>query len=218
AYSTSIGPTGPWKYGNVIMEVIKSHGAFTNHPGYIDFLGKSYLFYHDAGLAGGGGFKRSVCVEPFTFNPDGTIPLILPTKNGVTQSAKNLNPFQRVEAETIAWAEGVKTEKDSVSGEVFLTQINDNDYIKIRSVDFQHGTRQFETRVKALISDASIEIRIDSIGGPILGKLEVGSDSKTQKWKTKECKLTNTKGIHDLYLVFKGKKGELMNFDWWRIR
>jgi len=218
AYSTSDGPTGPWTYGNVIMEVIKERGAFTNHPGYIDFLGKSYLFYHNGGLKGGGGFKRSVCIEPFTFNPDGSIPLILPTKNGVTQSVVNLNPFQRVEAETIAWAEGVKTDRDSLSGQVFVTQTNENDYIKIRSVDFQHGAEQFEARVKALVSDANIEVRIDSIEGPILGKLKVGSNRKTQKWKTKKCKLIKTKGIHDLYLIFKGEKGDLMNFDWWIIK
>ena len=37
AYSTAKSITGPWSYGDTIMHVIKEGGAFTNHPGYIEF-------------------------------------------------------------------------------------------------------------------------------------------------------------------------------------
>jgi hypothetical protein len=39
-YSTSSKPTGPWKYGNVLMPA--EGGSFTNHPGVIDFAAKTY--------------------------------------------------------------------------------------------------------------------------------------------------------------------------------
>ena len=52
---------GPWTYGGVVMKT--QGGSFTNHPGVIDYKGKTYLFYHDGSLPGGGGFSRSVCVE-----------------------------------------------------------------------------------------------------------------------------------------------------------
>ncbi len=35
-----------------------------------------------------------------------------------------LDPSRKVEAETIAWAESVKTAKDSISGSIYLTDIN----------------------------------------------------------------------------------------------
>lgn len=70
AYSTSKGPTGPWKYGGVLME---SGPCFTNHPGIADFKGKSYLFYHTDELPGGSLFHRSVCVAEFKYNEDGSI-------------------------------------------------------------------------------------------------------------------------------------------------
>ena len=57
-YSTSDTPTGPWKYGGVVMPA--GGGAFTIHPGVIDFKGKTYFFYHNGQLPGGGGFNRSV--------------------------------------------------------------------------------------------------------------------------------------------------------------
>jgi beta-xylosidase len=70
-YSTSTSPTGPWKYGGVLMT--EEGGVFTNHPGIIDFKGKSYLFYHTGELPGGGSFHRSVCVTEFEYNEDGSI-------------------------------------------------------------------------------------------------------------------------------------------------
>ena len=70
-YSTSTSPTGPWKYGGVLMT--EEGGVFTNHPGIIDFKGKSYLFYHTGELPGGGDFHRSVCVTEFEYKEDGSI-------------------------------------------------------------------------------------------------------------------------------------------------
>jgi beta-xylosidase len=74
AYSTSTGPTGPWKYGGVLMT--EEGGVFTNHPGIADFKGHSYLFYHTGELPGGHLFHRSVCVAEFKYNEDGSIDTI----------------------------------------------------------------------------------------------------------------------------------------------
>lgn len=216
AYSTSTSPTGPWVYGDTIMQVIKEGGAFTNHPGYINFKGKSYLFYHNGALKGGGGFKRSVCIEPFNFNTDGTIPLIIPTKDGVIESVSNLNPFKRVEAETIAWEEGVETVKDAKSG-VYVTDINDGDYIKVRSIDFGIGAKIFEASVATATSGGKIEIHVDSKDGKLLGVLEVKNTEGALNWKTISCKVNKMKGIHDVFFVFKGGNENLFNFDWWRF-
>jgi arabinoxylan arabinofuranohydrolase len=217
AYSTSTGPTGPWVYGDTIMQVIKEGGAFTNHPGYIDFKGKSYLFYHNGALPGGGGFKRSVCIEPFTFNADGSIPLIAPTKGGVKESAANLNPFVRVEAETIAWEEGIETAKDEKAG-VYVTDISNGDYIKVRSVDFGKGAKSFDANVASATSGGSIEIHVDSPTGKLLGTCVVKSTGGATNWTVQSCKVTKVQGVHDIYFVFKGGEGNLFNFDWWKLQ
>lgn len=217
AYSTSTGSTGPWVYGDTIMHVIQKDGAFTNHPGFIDFKGKSYLFYHNGALSGGGGFKRSVCIEPFEFNTDGSIPLITPTNEGVKESASNLNPFKRVEAETIAWEEGVETSSESKTG-VYVTDIDNGDYIKIRSVDFAKGAKMFEANIASVTSGGKIEIRIDAKDGGLLGTLDVKDTGGELKWEIQSCKINKAKGIHDVYLVFKGGEGDLFNFDWWKLK
>ena len=217
AYSTAKSIVGPWTYGDTIMHVIKDEGAFTNHPGYIEFKGKSYLFYHNAALPGGGGFKRSVCIEPFTFNTDGSIPLITPTKEGVKESAANLNPFVRVEAETIGWEEGIETAKDEKVG-VYVTDITNGDYIKVRSVDFGKGAKSFEANVASATDGGSIEIHVDRPTGTLLGTCIVKSTGGVTNWAVQSYRINKAKGVHDIYFVFKGGKGDLFNFDWWKLK
>ena len=216
AYSTSKSPIGPWTYGDTIMHVIKEKGAFTNHPGYAEYKGKNYLFYHNGGLPGGGGFKRSVCIETFDFNSDGSISLLNPNKEGVKESASNLNPFKRTEAETIAWSLGLKTATDKNTG-VYVTKIDNGDYIKVRSVDFGKGAGKFEANVAAEKAGGNIEIRLGSIEGTLLGTLNVKNTNGLQSWVSQSCKVNKVKGVHDLYFVFKGGDGNLFNFNWWRF-
>ena len=216
AYSTGPSATGPWTYGDTIMHVIQKGGAFTNHPGVIDFEGKTYLFYHNGALPGGGGFKRSVCIEPFEFNTDGSISLIEPTREGVKESASYLNPYTRVQAETIAFSESLKTASDSKTG-VYVTKIDNGDYIKVRSVDFGKGAKKFEISAVAL-AGGKIEIRLDGKDGLMIGICEITNTGVVNSWKTFTTKVSKHKGVHDLYFVFKGGDGELFNLNDWKFK
>ena len=216
AYSTATSPEGPWTYKGNIMERAP-HLAFTNHSGIIDFKGNSYFFYHDQDLSKGQGFKRSVSVEQFSYNTDGSIPLIIPTKEGVKQSVSNLNPFKKVEAETIAWSEGLKTVGDSKTG-IYVAKIDNGDYIKVRSVDFGKGAKKFEASVASASTGGQIEIHLDSIDGELLGVCDVKNTGGSQNWALQSCKVKKTNGVHDLCFVFKGGDGQLFNFDWWQFK
>ena len=142
SYSKATAPTGPFTYGGTIMKA--SGASFTNHTGIIDFNGHSYFFYHDGALQKGGsvpsngdGYHRSVCLEEFKYNSDGSFPTIAPTSAG-PQAIANLNPYLQTEAETIAWESGVQTEVTSdTGGGMDVTSINNGDYIKVRSVDLE---------------------------------------------------------------------------------
>jgi hypothetical protein len=95
-YSTGPGPTGPWTYGGVVMPT--AGNSFTNHPGVVDYKGKSYLFYHNGALPGGGGFHRSVCAAEFEYNVDGSIPEI-GMESARRPGVGSLNPYIRQEVE-----------------------------------------------------------------------------------------------------------------------
>jgi arabinoxylan arabinofuranohydrolase len=215
AYSTSTSAAGPWMYRDTIMGVIRKGGAFTNHPGVVDYKGRSYFFYHNGALPGGGGFTRSVAVDQFQYNPDGTIPRIIPTVAGVP-GVSSLNPYKRVEAETIAWEVGVETALDSIRG-MYVTDIDNGDYIKVRDVDFRKKTGSFEAGLASVSGGAGIEIHIDGLYGDIIGACTIKPTGGMQNWKTQSCKVKKVSGVHDVYFVFKGGAGKLFNFDWWRF-
>ena len=184
--------TGPFTYGGTIM---KAAGAsFTNHTGIIDFNGHSYFFYHDGALQKGGsvpsngdGYHRSVCLEEFNYNSDGSFPTIAPTSAG-PQAIANLNPFLQTEAETIAWESGVQTEVTSdTGGGMDVTAIDNGDYIRYRSVDFGAGATSFDARVASSTSGGSIELHLDSLSGTRIGTCAVSGTGGAQTWTTKSC-------------------------------
>jgi hypothetical protein len=215
AYSTSNSPTGPWVYRDTIMRIIGKGGAFTNHPGVIDFKGRSYFFYHNGALSGGGGFTRSVCVDEFQYNKDGSIPRITPTTEG-TVSVRNLDPFIRQEAETMAWEQGIETERSAEAG-VYVTEISAGDYIKVRSVDFKKGARSFQANV-ASATGGVIKMHLDSLNGELLATFEIKNTGGLQTWSTLLTKVKKAKGVHDLYFVFKGNQSDSFNFNWWKFK
>jgi arabinoxylan arabinofuranohydrolase len=211
-YATSSSPTGPWNYRGVIMG---SQNSFTNHPGVCDFGGNSYFFYHTGNLPGGGSYHRSVCVEQFKYNSDGTIPTIQMTKNGPDQIG-SLDPYVKNEAETICWESGIETEKCSEGG-MNVANIENGDYIKVKGVDFGSGASSFEARVASANNGGKIELRLDSETGTLIGTLEVSGTGGWQTWTTKSCTVSGAKGKHDLYLKFTGGSGYLFNVNWWKF-
>ncbi|KAF2190295.1 carbohydrate-binding module family 6 protein [Zopfia rhizophila CBS 207.26] len=151
-YSTGTSPTGPWTYRGVIMP--KQGKSFTNHPGIIDFNNTSYFFYHNGALPGGSGYTRSVAVERFVYNSDGTIPTIQMSTGGAPQVG-TLNPYVRQEAETMAWSSDVETEVCSEGG-IDVSYINNGDYIKVKGV-------------ASATSGGKIELRLGSVTGTLVG-------------------------------------------------
>ena len=234
SYSTAPSPLGPWKYAGEIMPLCDTN-SFTNHCGVADYKGHSYFFYHTGKLPQGGGFGRSVAVEEFKYNADGSFPTIMPTDAGVKPVAE-FNPYRKVEAETMAFSKGVKTEQNDEVG-VYVSDIHNGDYIKLQNVAFANKyPRTFTARVASGLRGGQIEIHLDSIGGRCLGTLNVPGTGGWEKWQTITVDLDystitdidaptrtisglNLPATADVYLVFKGRKGpKLFNFDWWEMR
>jgi len=213
SYSTSSSSTGPWTFRGVIMPT--QGGSFTNHPGVCDYKENSYFFYHNGALPGGGGFTRSVCVEQFKYNEDGTIPTINMTKVGAPQIG-TLNPYDTVQAETICWESGVETEKCDEGG-MNVCDIENGDYIKIKGLDFGKGAKSFKARVASETKGGNIEIRLDSPSGTLVGSCAVSGTGGWQNWVISSCSVKGAAGVRDLYLVFTGGNGKLFNFDWWQF-
>lgn len=213
-YSTSKTPIGPWKYQGVVMST--QGGSFTNHPGVIDFKGKSYFFYHNGALPGGGGFTRSVCVEEAVFNPDGTIKQMNMTE-GIKKGIATVNPYVKSEAETMAWSKDVKAMQNNEVG-VFITAMKNDAFTKVKDVDFRKdGASKFTARLGTTHnSDVSMEVRLDGVDGELIGTIKVPMTGGNDRWALVTTDIQKVTGIHDVYFVFKGKaSSKIMFFDYW---
>lgn len=212
SYATSNSPMGPWTARGSFMG---ARNSFTNHPGVTRYNGNDYMFYHTGDLPNGGSYHRSVCVEQFKYNSDGTIPNIPMTQNGPAQ-IKNLNPFVKTEAETFAWGSGIETEVCGEGG-IDVCNIENGDYVKVKGVDFGTGVTSFDARVASATSGGKIEIRLDSPTGTLAGTCDVAGTGGWQTYTDKSCNITGVTGVHDLYLKFTGGSGYLFNVDWWKF-
>lgn len=217
SYSMSDSPTGPWTYKGKIMGT--PEGSFTTHPAVIDFKGHSYLFYHSGQLKGGGGFTRSVCVEEFQYNADGTISNIKMSKLGILNPVSHLSALRRQEAETMAFGSGVTTMKGNARG-VVVNSIDDGDYIRVRSVDFgSFGAVAMTVCVKSSQGGAGvIDVCIDDVNS-VVASISVNNVSK---WTELTAHLSHTvTGLHDVFFRFRAvdasKKNDLMLMDYWQF-
>nr|WP_315153427.1 glycoside hydrolase family 43 protein [uncultured Flavobacterium sp.] len=216
-YSMSKSPLGPWEYKGMIVDA--SEKTRGNHPGIIDYKGKSYCFGHTYDLIKSvtSTFyeRRSVDADEIIYNEDGTIQNHdYFTKDGPEQ-IETLNPFSRVEAETMAWSKGVKTDKSNEAG-VYVTQIHNDDFIQVRGVDFAKGAKKIDI-IAASANTGMIEIRADKLDGVVIGTVKIENTGGLQNWKTFKTKVLKVNGVHDLFFVFKGVQGELFNFSAWKL-
>ncbi|MCJ7815045.1 MAG: carbohydrate-binding protein, partial [Xanthomonadales bacterium] len=218
-YAMSDSPTGPWVYkGYIIRPDRRSTG---NHPGIIDYKGDSYVFGFNFklnfALTNQHHERRSVCVAKLEFNPDGTIQELpwWEEAESVPQIG-TLNPYVRTEAETICWSSGVKTEPCSEGG-MNVCDIENEDYIKVKGVDFGKRATSFDARVASGTKGGNIELRLDSPSGTLVGTCVVSGTGGWQNWETKSCTVNGDAEVHDLFLVFTGDSGVLMNLNWWKF-
>lgn len=219
-YAMSETPTGPWTTKGYIMRPTnRSRG---NHPGIIDYKGKSYVFglnydilrietptHHE---------RRSVSVAEMHYNPDGTIQEVPYWKDTKLEQIESFNPYRRVEAETMAWGYGLKTDQRKDGG-IYVTRIDDGDTLRLRGVDFgKKGAKRFMAAVASDKGDCSIEIHLDDGDGPLVGTLQVKATGGPEQYKQFKCSVKGAKGKHDLVFRFKGaQKTDLFNWDYWKF-
>ena len=175
--------------------------------------------------------RRSVSATEITYNEDGTIqevPYWLDQEP--MQQLCWLNPYERVEAETMAWGYGLKSAKMGIENtgvvadmptstgkkNMYIFDIDDGEFIKLRGVDFANGARNFSITAAAT-GTCTLTLRIDSQEGPVIGKALIASTGNVEKYKAFNTKVNTVQGVHDLYLCFSNTAGDV-RLDWWQFK
>jgi MYXO-CTERM domain-containing protein len=218
-YMTSDSPTGGFVHRGTVAGQPPRNDNNNNHAGEFEFGGQWYHAYHNREVATAAGiptgYRRSLGLEELHHEQDGTIREVAYTTDGLPQLTY-VNPYVRVEAETMNAQSGVETEPASDGG-MDVSQIGDGDWIRIRGVDFGAGAEGFSARVASAESGGTIELRLGSLTGSVIGTCTVSATGGWQTWTTQTTTVTGASGIADLYLVFHGTGSTLFNVDWWQF-
>lgn len=121
--------------------------------------------------------------------------------------------FTKIEAESFNSQSGIQTENCSEGGED-IGFIENGDYVAYSNIDFSNGATELQLRYASGGSGGSIEVRLDSINGNLIGICAVSGTGGWQTWLTIDCEISKTIGKHDVYLKFSGQESYLLNVNW----
>ncbi|MGH4050316.1 MAG: family 43 glycosylhydrolase [Clostridium sp.] len=213
SYAMSKSPLGPFEKGGVIIDNTGCDPeTWNNHGSIAEFGGKWYIFYHRSSQ--NSKFNRRVCIEPITFNEDGSIDEVEMTTQGVSGPLD-----QRVKMGAFrACKLSGKTYIDAGENMEYLKILNSGDWATYKYFDFKGDLCTFEATAASIHDAGEIEIRIDSEDGKVIGECAIDDTGDWKNWETFSTNVENITGVHAVYLVFKGKWSRPFNLKEFRFK
>ena len=217
SYMTTKTPldTDSWVYQDYYFKNPGEYGLeySNNHTHLQKYQGKYYLFYHamypQKALGTYGGF-RSLCVNEAQVDEENVvIEKVTGDKAGVSQ-IKSLDPYQPVQAETIAACAGASYAPAEGSGNMTISCGAENGsgaWTCVRGADFGDGAKYFAAKVKGT---GRVDVYLDNIEGNAAASVEFSSDD----WQVVYNSLfSEVSGTHDVFFVFPAG----FEFDSWQF-
>ncbi|WP_139955790.1 carbohydrate-binding protein [Flavicella sediminum] len=92
--------------------------------------------------------------------------------------------------------------------------VNAGDWVKYENVDFGGGVNSIEISASSGKTGGTIEIRTESRTGTLIGTVNVPGTGSFTSWRTFKTSVSVTAGKQDVYLIFTGGSGYLLDVDW----
>jgi hypothetical protein len=131
--------------------------------------------------------------------------------------AVRFDPYQRIEAESFTAQNGVI--RYGGGSYQKMGNIHNGDWLEFQRVDFGSGPLTFKARTASATNGGTIEVRVGSPTGTLLGSV-VAPKTSTSNWETFtdiQTSVAGTTGVQDLYLVFTGGSGTLFDVDYFQF-
>jgi hypothetical protein len=131
-----------------------------------------------------------------------TITGVKPEHAEISNSSENFQFFAPTQATGFSNMSGVQTETCSEGGQD-VTGITNGTYTVYSDVKLD-GVTDFIARVGSADNGGTIEIRLDSATGTLIGTCTVPGTGGAQTFADASCAINGASGTHDVYLVFSG--------------
>lgn len=92
--------------------------------------------------------------------------------------------------------------------------IDNGDWTAYYGLDFGDGASTFAVNASSGNQGGAIEIRLDAPDGRLIGECTVTATGGWDSWKDFRCPVTGATGVHDVYLVYHGGSGYLLNVNY----
>jgi hypothetical protein len=220
AYATGTSPMGPFTYRGVIIDNFGSAPSIINNHGCIaEINGRWYVFYHRP--THGSPSMRQACLEPITFNADGTIPEVQMTTQGADGP---LDPLVRMDAARACLMSGhvramsrAMPDGNTVEDLAF---VRDGDTMTWRYFDFTgKKIARFICKTWDKNLAAKIEIHLDRADGELIGTCDLAPFAENVAFNIHPTAIKPVSGVHALVLVARAtepaaKPLDLLNLEW----
>jgi alpha-N-arabinofuranosidase len=113
----------------------------------------------------------------------------------------------RIPAAGFAAQNGIQTAPCSEGGQC-IGWIEDGDWTRYEKVDFGAGAQQIEIRAASQTNGGTIEIRLGTPQGQLLGTCSVPNTGDWQSWSSFRAKIMPVSGLQTLCLVFRGTQAK----------
>ena len=241
AYGMSKNPMGPYEYKGIFMGNPNINGQNinannNNHHGIAEFKGHWYVAYHDRRIANGydglekipaedgqanpnPAYHRSVSVDEFYYNDDGTMKSLTFTKEGPKQ-IENFDPYDWYPALTSSKQKGIRSRSNWAPGKVaehlLLPLSTKESWIRVSGVDFGSAATGLTVQAASTDDGNKIEVRTGSATGTLAGTCTLKNTGSKNTFADNSCEVEGLKGIvEQLFFVFKGSKDSTMAIKAW---
>lgn len=110
----------------------------------------------------------------------------------------------KTQASAFAAHQGLQTAPASEGGEC-IGWIDHGDWARYEGVDFGPGAEQIELRAASATEGGTVEVRLDSPSGELLGSCSVPNTGGWQSWSSFNARLKPVSGTKTICLVFKSR-------------
>jgi len=188
AYSTSESPLGPFEYKGIIID---NNGcdpqSWNNHGSIEEVNGQWYVFYHRNSRNQKN--RRRLCIEPITFNEDGTITEVQMTSQGAGRPfniGEKIDAYRACELFGSVYIYPLNGDYEGLIG------IQNGDTAIFRYVDWKQGPCAVSIEAKG---SGEIQIYLDN-QSDLAGSIKVCNGAIVSSY------FQGTAGMHEVKLTF----------------
>jgi hypothetical protein len=124
----------------------------------------------------------------------------------------------KVESENYSSMSGILLETCSdTGGGQDIANCSNGDWAAYNSMNFGTGVSSIDLRIASNNSGGTVELRLDSTTGTLIGSKAISSTGGWQVWTTVNVPVTGASGTHTLYFVFKkSDTAGVTNINWFQ--